>query len=359
MNRHSQFVGCDWLRLVSVTAALTVCAPVAIAQAPAPFVLDVPGKAVPVPTTVSPQMQKIIGLPLRTNWNVLPKSGEEWKSVADAGAANTIKNLPGISERLKVEVEKTTMNGVKVFIVTPKVIAPDNRNRVLLHMHGGCYVLNPGEAALPEAMFMAGFGHVKVVSVDYRMPPEAYFPAALDDGMTVYKALSKTTSPKNIAIFGSSAGGALTLEMILKAKMDGLPLPGAIAPGTPMSDVTKVGDSFVTNAMLDNVLVSPDGFCDAGTTVYANGHDLKDPLLSPVYGDVKGFPPTILTSGTRDLLLSNTVRMHRKLRQAGVEAVLQVYEGQSHAQYYRDDTAPESREAFEEISGFFDKHLGK
>jgi epsilon-lactone hydrolase len=111
--------------------------------------------------------------------------------------------------------------------------------------------------------------------------------------------------------------------------------------------------------MLDNVLVSPDGFCDAGTTVYAKGHDLKDPLLSPIYGDVKGFPPTILTSGTRDLLLSNTVRMHRKLRQAGVDAVLQVYEGQSHAQYYRDDTAPESREAFEEIAGFFDKHLGK
>ncbi len=128
--------------------------------------------------------------------------------MAEAGAAGTIKNLPGIGERLKVKVEKTTMNGVKVFIVTPEVIAPDNRNRVLLHMHGGCYVLNPGEAGLPEAMFMAGFGHVKVVSVDYRMPPEAYFPAALDDGMTVYKALSKTTSPKNIAIFGSSAGGA-------------------------------------------------------------------------------------------------------------------------------------------------------
>ena len=151
----------------------------------------------------------------------------------------------------------------------------------------------------------------------------------------------------------------LTLEMVLKAKQDGLPLPGALAPGTPMSDVTKVGDSFVTNAMLDNVLVSPDGFCDAGTKVYANGHDLKDPLLSPVYGDMKGFPPTILTSGTRDLLLSNTVRVHRKLRQAGVEAMLQVYEGQSHAQYYRDDTSPEAKEAFEEIAGFFDKHLGK
>jgi acetyl esterase/lipase len=156
------------------------------------------------------------------------------------------------------------------------------------------------------------------------MPPEAYFPAALDDAMTVWKAAVKMADPKNMAIFGTSAGGSLTLEMVLRAKRDGLPLPAAIAPGTPMSDVTKVGDSFQTNALVDNVLVSPDGFCDAAAKFYANGHDMKDPLLSPVYGDMNGFPPTILTTGTRDLLLSNTVRVHRKLRQAGVEAVLHV-----------------------------------
>jgi monoterpene epsilon-lactone hydrolase len=326
------------------------------AQAP---MLEIPARSVPVPSTVSPQMARIIGLPLRTNWNLLPKTGDEWKPVADAGAATTIKNIPGMTERLHVKVEKTVIDGVRAFVVTPEVIPPENRDRLLIHVHGGCYVLNPGEAGLPEAMFMAGFGHYKVIAVDYRMPPEAYFPAALDDGMTVYKNAIKTTNPKNIAIFGSSAGGALTLEMVLKAKADGLPTPGAIAPGTPMSDVTKVGDTFVTNAMLDNVLVSPDGFCDAATKVYANGHDLRDPLLSPVYGDMQGFPPTILTSGTRDLLLSNTVRVHRKLRQAGVDAMLQVFEGQSHAQYYRDDTSPEAKEAFEEIAGFFDRHLGK
>jgi monoterpene epsilon-lactone hydrolase len=321
--------------------------------------LQVPARAVPVPSDVSPQMAKIIGAPLRTGWDMLPKTGEEWKPVADAGAAATIKNIPGMTERLHVKVEKTVIDGVRAFVVTPEMIPPENRNRLLIHVHGGCYVLNPGEAALPEAMFMAGFGHFKVIAVDYRMPPEAYFPAALDDGLTVYKNAIKTTDPKHIAIFGSSAGGALTLEMILKAKQDGVPLPGAIAPGTPMSDVTKVGDTFVTHAMLDNVLVSPDGFCDAGTKIYANGHDLKDPLLSPVYGDMHGFPPAILTSGTRDLLLSNTVRVHRKLREAGVDAMLQVFEGQSHAQYYRDDTSPEAKEAFEEIAAFFDKHLAK
>jgi acetyl esterase/lipase len=349
-----------WLPgLAYFAAAVAMTAPPALAQTAASGAREVPAKSVPVPDTVSPQMQKIIGAPLRSNWDIQPKTGDEWKPVADAGAAALMKNIPGMRERLHVTVEKTMIDGVRAFIVTPEVLAPENRDRLLIHVHGGCYVLNPGEAGLPEAIFMAGFGHFKVISVDYRMPPEALYPGALDDAMTVWKAEIKTNNPKNMAIFGTSAGGALTLEMVLRAKQEGLPLPAAIAPGTPMSDVTKVGDTFQTNAMVDNVLVSPDGFCDAGAKVYANGHDMKDPMLSPVYGDMHGFPPTILTSGTRDLLLSNTVRVHRKLRQAGVDAVLQVYEGESHAQYIRDDTAPESKEVFEVIARFFDKNLGK
>jgi acetyl esterase/lipase len=320
---------------------------------------QVPARTLPVPGTVSPQIQKIIAAPLRAGWDLLPKTGEEWKPVADAGAAATIRNLPALTERLKVTYERATIDGVRAFIVTPQEIAPENRARTLIHMHGGCYVLNGGEAGLPEALLMAAFGRARVISVDYRMPPEAYFPAALDDGMRVWKAVLKDTPARNIGIFGTSAGGALALEMILKAKQDGVPMPGAIASGTPMSDVTKVGDTFYTNELVDNVLVSRDGFCDAGAKVYAAGRDLKDPLLSPVYGDMGGFPPTILTSGTRDLLLSNTVRVHRKLRQANIEAVLQVYEGQSHAHYLRDDTAPETREVFEEIARFFDKHLAR
>jgi acetyl esterase/lipase len=226
-------------------------------------------------------------------------------------------------------------------------------------MHGGCYVFSPAESGLAEAVMMAGFGGFRVISVDYRMPPEAYFPAALDDGVTVYKHVLRTTDPKRVAIFGASAGGALTLEIVLRAKQEGIPVPAAIAPGTPMSDVTGVGDSFYTNELVDNVLVSRDGLCQAAAQYYAAGHDMKDPLISPVYGDMAAFPPTILISGTRDLLLSNTVRVHRKLRQAGVEAALQIFEGQSHAHYLRDDSAPETKEAFAEISDFFDKHMAK
>lgn len=334
--------------------------PHAKAQTPVGGPLDIPARTAPAPTAdISPGMQALVAAPLNPDWDKLWKTGEEARVFADAQAAKTTQSLPALRERLHVSVESTTIDGVKIHVLTPDTILPENRNRMLIHVHGGCYVLFPGESGTTEGLMMAGFGGYRVISVDYRMPPEAYFPAALDDAVTVYKAVLKTTPPKSVAFFGTSAGGALTLEMVLRAREQGLPTPGALASGTPMSDVTKTGDSFYTNEKVDNILVSRDGFCDAATIIYANGHDLKDPLLSPVNGDMHGFPPTILTTGTRDLLLSNTVRVHRKMRRAGVDAELVVFEGQSHAQYQFDDRLPESKEAFGEIAAFFDQHLGK
>jgi monoterpene epsilon-lactone hydrolase len=319
--------------------------------------LDVPARSLPVLTTVSPAMQALIGAPLRAGWNTIPSTPEGWRALAAAGLAAARPNVAAMADRLRVTIEPGIVDGVRIATVTPQTIAPESRNRLLVQIHGGCYVLNPAEAGLPEAMLIAAFGGFKVIAVDYRMPPEAYFPAALDDAMTVWKSVSSAGDARRIGLIGTSAGGALVLAMGLRAKRDRLPMPGAIASGTPMSDVTKTGDSFQTNAMVDNVLVSTDGFCDAAVRFYANGHDLKEPMLSPVYGDMDGFPPVILTTGTRDLLLSNTVRVHRKLRSLGTTADLHVYEGQSHGHYGRDDRIPETAEAFGEIASFFRKHL--
>ena len=343
----------------AVVIALMLAGGPALAQPASPGARDVPAKILPVPDTVSPQMQVIIGQPYGPIWNVVPKSPGEWKAIVDKAAAQVIAGLSALREQLSVSVQPTTIAGVKAFLVTPKEIPPRNRDRVLVHVHGGYYVLAPGEAGTREAILLAGFGGFKVISIDYRMPPDFPYPAAIDDAIAVYRAVLETTPSRNVGVFGTSAGGGLTLAMVLRAKMEHLPLPGAIAPGTPWSDLTKTGDTYFTNEMVDNVLVSDDGFLHAAALLYANGHDLKDPLLSPVYGDMHGFPPTILTSGTRDLFLSNTVRVHRKLREAGVEAVLQVFEGESHAQYYRDINAPETREYNMEVAEFFDRHLGR
>ena len=106
---------------------------------------EVPAKTVPVPDTVSPQMQKLIAAPLTPTWNVIPKTAEEWKAQVDAGAAATMRGLPALREALHVKVEPMTIDGVKAYMVTPEVIPPENQNRLLIHVHGGCFVSNPGE----------------------------------------------------------------------------------------------------------------------------------------------------------------------------------------------------------------------
>jgi len=316
-----------------------------------------PARPLPTPTDVSPQIQAMADRPIAPNYADVPKTLEAWTARQKASAETGAKTAADMAARLHVTIEAKTMGGVPVFEVTPQTIPTQNRNRLLINAHPGCYILNGGRAAATEAVLMAAFGGYRVIAVDYRMPPAAYFPAALDDMIAVWQAALKTHKASRMAVFGSSAGGALTLAMVHRAKQLGLPLPAAIAPGTPMADLTGVGDSFAVNAEVDNILVSRDGFCEPAARLYANGHDLKDPLLSPVYGDFRGFPPAILTTGTRDLLLSNTVRTHRRLKDAGVPAELNVFEAQSHNQYGRDDTAPETRQAFGDIAAFFGRHL--
>jgi epsilon-lactone hydrolase len=352
--RHRQF-----LHLAAGAACAFQLFQQAVAQPVPTGTREVPSRLIPVADTVSPQMQAVIARPPNLRFNLAPETTADWKRRVEEEALNTVATLPKIREALGVTVEPTTIAGVKAFIVTPKSIPLANRDRVLLHLHGSVRVFNPGEAGTPEAILMAGFGGFKVISVDYRMPPDFPFPAALDDAVAVYREMLKTANAENVGIFGASAGGSLTLTTLLRAKMEGLPMPGAIAPGTPTVDLSKSSDSLFTNEGVDNSLNTYEGLVRATTLLYANGRDLKDPLISPIYGDVHGFPPAILTSGTRDLYLSNTVRMHRKLRAAGVEAVLQVWEAQSHVQYLADITAPETKEYHDEIAHFFDLHLGR
>ena len=155
---------------------------------------------------------------------------------------------------------------------------------------------------------------------------------------------------------GTSAGGGLTLATLLRARTEGLPLPAAIAPGSPWVDLQARGDTIHANAFVDNSLVSTIGWVGAAAKLYAGAADLANPLVSPIHGDFTGLPPAILTSGTRDLLLSDTIRTHRRLRRAGVDAALQVFEAQSHAQFLTP-FAPETEEAFGEIARFFDARL--
>ncbi len=326
----------------------------------APGPRSVPTKIIPVPDDVDAATRALVAAPYRAlAWDANPPDAAAWRVLIDRLATSALPGLAKAREALGVSIEPTTIGGVKGFVLTPSSIPEAHRGQVIFNIHGGGYVYGPGESGTAEAMLMAAYGGYRVVAVDYRMPPDAPYPAAMDDADAAYRAVIAETDPRKVAVVGTSTGGGMTLALMLRLKSEGVALPGAIAPGTPWSDMTETGDTYKTNEWVDNVLVSYGGYLTHAARLYAAGHDLKDPQLSPIYGDFHGLPPTILTSGTRDLFLSNTVRTQQKLREAGVVQELQVYEGISHAQYLFDPQAPLTKEVFGEITRFLDAHLAK
>lgn len=317
----------------------------------------IPSRILPVPDTVSPALQKLLGQPSSPAPN-FPQTADEWKAL-EKPPADIAQRLAEAREKFGVTVVAQVLGGVRCYVVTPKEVKPSNRNRLLLGLHSGGWVFGAGDSALDESIVMASVTGYKAIAVDYRMLPDHPFPAAMDDVMSVWKQVIKLAKPGNIAVFGSSVGGSMVLSLVQRAKKEGLPLPGAVMSGTPWSDLSKTGDSYYANDGVDGTLTY-EGFWEAVAKLYANGRDLKDPQLSPVYGDFTGFPPTYLVTGTRDLFLSNTVRVQQKLLQAGVPMQLEVGEGQPHMGFQDavGVNAPEGAELYSHVARFFDAHLG-
>jgi monoterpene epsilon-lactone hydrolase len=180
------------------------------------------------------------------------------------------------------------------------------------------------------------------------MPPDHPYPTPLDDCVAAYRALLRQCRPEDIVIGGPSAGANLAAATILRARDEGLPLPGGATLFSPAADLTESGDTWNTNFGVDTVFTAR---ATAAFHLYAAGHDLRDPYLSPVFGDFgKGFPPTLLIAGTRDVLLSDTVRLHRALSAAGVPADLHVFEAAGHSGFL--GMAPEDQEPGQQIRRF-------
>ena len=322
-----------------------------------PGARTVPARVIPVPAGLDAATSALVAAPYSPFWNLDASNAAGWQAIVDQANRASQQMIAKMREALGVTIEPTTLGGVAAFILTPRHISRVHSNHLVFHLHGGGYIFGGGESGTGEAALIAAIGGYKVLSIDYRMPPSAPFPAALDDATAAWRAVAATTDPRRIAVEGTSAGGGLSLALMLRAKAEGLPLPAAIAAGSPAADLTASGDSLKTNEWIDNVIVSFDGYASKALRLYAGPHDLTDPMLSPLHGDFHGLPPAILTAGTRDLLLSDAVRTHRKLRRAGVTAELHVYEGLSHAQYLFDPTGTVPHEVFSEMTRFFDAHL--
>ena len=268
-------------------------------------------------------------------------------------------------ELFAVDREETTIGGVRAYVYTPRGgIAAENRDRVLIELHGGGFRECWPACAELESMPIAALGRIKVVSLDYRQGPEQRHPAASEDVAAAYRELLKSYRPENIGIYGCSAGGMLTAMSVAWFQRHGLPRPGAIgilcAGAASVDGGAFGGDASYTTLPLGEGRVLPAGA--AGNPVpmdYFADTDANDPLVAPASSpDVLAlFPPTLIVTGTRSFELSNAVYTHAQLVKHGVDADLHVWEGMFHGFFYNPDV-PESRECYDVIVNFFAKRLG-
>ena len=309
-------------------------------------------RVVPMPLTISPEAQKWLA-----SLNE-KKSGPE--TLAERRARTDIWRAQDSAEARKiypVNVEEASIGGVRTDIITPLTTPEANRGRVLINLHGGGF--NSDSGSLIEGVPISNLAKIKVVSVYYRLAPENPFPSAVDDVVAVYKELLKTYKPRNIGIFGTSAGAILSYEVAVRLKQLRLPLPGALGVFSGLADFSQPGDS--------RQLFALDGFPGAleptypdhlPDDAYVGKTDRKDPVLSPLFADLHGMPPTLLVTSTRDLLLSSTTIFHRALLRAGNDAQLVVFEALPHAFWYHFQF-PETTEALELMAKFFDEKVGR
>ncbi|MBB4098758.1 alpha/beta hydrolase [Sphingomonas kyeonggiensis] len=313
----------------------------------------VQARRIPFPSSISPEarasLERLVGedgVPLNALYTMpLPDDHAGWmavKAAADGHYAAAVERLAGT---LRSSVETIHAGDATIHVATPEAISkPDC---AYLDFHGGALVVGGGAACRAQARMQADQHGARCYGVDYRMPPEHPYPAALDDAMAAYRHVLERHAPSRILVGGRSAGGNLAVAMLLRAKDEGLPLPAGLILLSPEVDLTESGDSFQVNQMVDVVL---PGSLMRNNQLYAGGADLSHPYLSPLFGDLTGFPPTFLQSGTRDLFLSNAVRMHRALRQARVDAELHVFEAMPHGGFMGN--TPEDLDLAQEVSRF-------
>jgi len=286
-----------------------------------PGTIHLPARDIAVPTSVSQQAQAALANP--------PAESFEFPALDDPGAWRAMiavhdgaiaAMLAGRAAASVTTARRDLAGGGRVYEITPDGLDDDD-DRVYLDIHGGGFIWGGGKLCAAMAAGTAIRMAARVWAVDYRMPPDHPFPAAL----------------------------------ILRARDEGLPLPAAVVLMTPGSDLTESGDSHQTNLGLDPLIPAS---ARQSFLLYAAGQDLRHPYLSPLNGDFsQGFPPAILTTGTRDMLLSDTVLLHRALRRAGIPAELHVTEAGGHGGFM--GRAPEDQEILGEVRRFAEIHWAR
>jgi acetyl esterase/lipase len=297
---------------------------------------------VPVPKTISHEAYALM------------TSGKKWSP--EPGTQEAADLAAKLHATYPVDITETNLAGVAAKVIVAKHAAAHKKDRVLICLHGGGFTSDSGSAL--EGSTIAALTGITVFAVEYRLAPQYPFPAAVDDAVAVYRHALKQYAPTKIGVYGTSAGAVLTAQMTVESRKVGLPLPAVLGFFSGYVDLARYGDSrwlFGTSGFTNFNAMVPF-LKGLGMVPYVGDHDRKDPVLSPIYSDLKGFPPTLCMTSTRDHCLSGTVDFHRALLRAGVDARLMVFDAMPHSFWYSFDL-PESREALEAQANFLDRHL--
>ena len=239
--------------------------------------------------------------------------------------------------------------------VIPAESPPD---RVLLYLHGGSYSAGSPRTHRGLVARLARAARARGLTLDYRLAPEHAFPAAVEDAVAAYRwLLTQGFRPERIAVAGDSAGGGLALALPLALRDAGEPLPAVVGALSPWTDLTGSGESVTTRAQVDVML-------DASSVVptarrYLRDADPTNPLASPLFGDLDGFPPTIIQVGDDEILLDDATRFAKRAAEAGATVELQVYAGMWHVWQAFAPYIPEAARAIHDMGAFLDRYLSR
>jgi len=312
-----------------------------------------------IPTTVSKAAQNALRQFSRKDRDALlvPASDDKkgWH-IAYVQSEQVIDNTALLSS-YKPLIRKISLAGVPALDIRPQGYT-DN-GKVVIYLHGGAYTFNSANSSLVSSVPLADASGLRVLAIDYTPAPAADWRIITDQVVNAYKAvLAMGFTPADVAFYGESAGGGLVGGSILKARDMGLPLPAAALFWSPWADITETGDTYHT--LKDNEpTYTYSGFLGRSAAAYADPADQKNPYVSPVYGDFsKGFPSSMIQVGTKELFLSNGVRLYQVLDQSGISVKLDVYEGMVHVFQVTMAATPEAEIALRKSANFLRRELG-
>ncbi|MBR9808483.1 MAG: alpha/beta hydrolase [Alphaproteobacteria bacterium] len=313
-----------------------------------------------IPDTISPaakaKMEALVSYARAYQTNEAPAvTPEDWQARRQVREQMMeVFNAP-LLERLKPSIEDVILAGIPALKVTPNT--PRFSEDIILYVHGGGFTYLSARSSLKSAVLMAEATGYTIYSIDYTLAPEAKWDEITMQVITAYQALlNDGHSAGQIGFFGDSAGGSIVAGSTLRLRDMGLPMPAALLLHSPSTDLSGAGDTFTTLAFYDPGLEKEDALYRLSQ--YAEPDDLKNPYASPVYGDFSiGFPPTLIQTGTREMLLSDSVRLYQAIEQEGGEAVLDLYEGMPHVFPSLLDGTPESDAAYARAKKFWGEHF--